>query len=89
MYYVLIIITAYNLFVAIRYIRKLEIWLNQENYVFWDHMHSLQHISIVGMTAMMSVAMLFGVVSDYTLLVYIVYNATLSFIVYPHLFSEE
>ena len=52
-------------------------------------MHSLQHISIVGMTAILSVAMLFGVASDFTLLVYMTYNATLAFIIYPHLMGED
>ncbi len=89
MYYVLTTLTAYNLWIAFKYIRSLELDMHKEKYIYWDHMHSLQHIAITGMTAMLSVAMLFWVVSDYTMLIYIVYNATLTFIVYPHLTWEE
>jgi hypothetical protein len=89
MYSILILITAYNLFIALRYIRKLEIEMSQENYIYWDHMHSLQHISITWMSIILSIAMLFGVHSDYTMLIYLVYNASLSFIIYPHLIWEK
>lgn len=63
--------------------------MRKEKYIYGDPMHSLQHIAIAGMTILLSIAMLFGVVSDYTLLIYIVYNWSLAFIVYPHLTWEE
>lgn len=89
MYYILSTITAYNIWIAFKYIRELETNMHQENYIYGDHIHSLQHIAITGMTAIISISMLFWVVSDYTMLIYIVYNASLAFMVYPHLTSEE
>ena len=85
MIYILLSLTAYNLFVAFRYILSLEKDIDNEKYIYGDPMHSLQHIAIAGITVTLSVAMLFGVVSDYTLLIYLVYNSSLAFIIYPHL----
>lgn len=89
MYYVLTTITAYNIWIAFKYIRRLELWMQNADFIYDDHMHSLQHIAITWMTILISVAMLFWVVTDYTLLIYIVYNWALAFIVYPHLTWEE
>ena len=89
MYYVLLSITAYNSWIAFSYIRLLEVQMMKERYIYDDHMHSLQHIAITGMTILLSIGMLFGVASDYTLLIYLVYNGALAFIIYPHLIWEE
>ena len=89
MYTVLVLISAYNFWLAFSYIALLESRMRKGNYIYGDHMHSLQHIAITGMSSVLSVAMLFWVLSDYTMLIYIVYNASLTFIVYPHLTSEE
>lgn len=74
MFYILTAITAYNVWIAFRYMRLLEVQIMKERYIYDDHMHSLQHIAITGITITLSIAMLFGVVSDYTLLIYLVYN---------------
>jgi len=89
MFYILTAITAYNVWIAFRYMRLLEVQIMKERYIYDDHMHSLQHIAITGITITLSIAMLFGVVSDYTLLIYLVYNWALAFIIYPHLIWEE
>lgn len=89
MYYILLSITAYNVWIAFRYMRLLEVQMMKERYIYDDHMHSLQHIAITGITITISIAMLFGVASNYTLLIYIVYNVALAFIIYPHLIWEE
>lgn len=89
MYYILLTITTYNFWVAFKYIRKLELSMKDDDFIYDDHMHSLQHIAITWMTSLLSIAMLFWVVSDYTLLIYIVYNVSLAFIIYPHLTWEE
>jgi len=59
MYTVLVLITAYNLWIALSYIAILERRIRKDCFIYGDHMHSLQHIAIVGMTATISVAMLF------------------------------
>ena len=89
MYYILLAITAYNLFIGFRYIIRLENMFKNGRYIYGDYMHSLQHIATVWITAVISVSMTFWVVSDYTMLIYLIYNASLSFIIYPHLISEE
>lgn len=89
MYYLLSIITIINLFRAVIYIWQLNKNINKWEFIYWDYMHSLQHIAISGITATLSIAMLFWVVSDYTLLIYLVYNASVMFIIYPHITSES
>ena len=89
MYQILALITAYSLFVACRYIYRLEQGMKNETHIMWDSLHTLQHIAIVGMSAILSIAMLFWDQSAYEALTHIFYNATLIFIVYPHLTSEK
>lgn len=89
MFYILLLITAFNIYTAIHYIMKLEKEYRNKVYIYSDAMHSLQHIAITGMSMILSISMLFGDCSSYTELVYIFYNASLAFIIYPHLQSEE
>lgn len=89
MYQTLVLITAYSLFIACRYIYRLGQDTESETHIMWDSLHTLQHIAIVGMSAILSIAMLFWDQSGYEILTHIFYNATLIFIVYPHLTSEK
>lgn len=89
MFYILLTITAYNLFIGMKYLLQIEKNMRDEKYIYNDHMHSLQHIAIFGITAVLAIAMIFWVHSDYDLVVSMFYNASLTFIIYPHLISEE
>ncbi len=89
MYYILLAITWYNLFIWLRYILDIENNMRDEKYIYWDYMHSLQHIAITGITLAISIAMLFWVNSDYHIVVYFFYNVWLNFIIFPHLISEK
>lgn len=89
MYYILLAFTSYNLYVWLKYMCKLEKDLYNSIYIYGDYMHSLQHIAMTWFSLTLSIAMLFGVVTDYTLLIYLMYNAFITFIVLPHLISEE
>lgn len=89
MYYILLAITWYNIFIGMKYIIEIERNMREEKYIYKNYMHSLQHIAITGMTLAVSIAMLFGVNSDYHILVYFFYNVGLVTTVYPHLISEK
>lgn len=88
MYYILIFITTYNLYHAFMYMYQLEKDMKKGKYVMNDEYHSLQHIAITGITTTISVAMLFWDPSGFEILVHVIYNASLTFIIYPHLKSE-
>jgi hypothetical protein len=89
MFYFLLLITSYNAFISSRYILKLKKDHSQGKYIYKDEMHTLQHIAIAGITTVLSIAMLFWSCSEYTELIYVLYNLSILFIIYPHLKSEE
>lgn len=82
-----------NVAMGLDYLKWLHADFKNDEYIFWNKQHSLEHFSIVWMMILFAITMFLEVaftwIRPMQFLIYLSYNMASVFVVYPHLISEK